>query len=166
MARNNSNEAPKRVISVAGVVGTDIEVRDTDYGEVANFRLAVTTSYEEGAESKWFDISVWNEGLIASVEQELYKGAKVAVEGTYSVREYDGREYPKISAARVGLIEWLSRSKGNGGNRSSSRSRDEEEERPTRRGGSSRASSGSSRGKSSRPSRAEAEDTEGDDLPW
>lgn len=163
MARND--DAPKKVISLAGVVGTDPEIRDTDYGEVANFRLAVTTSYEEGAESKWFDVAVWNEGLIDSVEQEIYKGAKVAVEGTYSVRTVDGIDYPKVNAARVGLVEWLSRSKGNGGSRSSSRSRDEEE-RPSRRSSSSSRSGRSASRGSTSSRRAASDDTEDDDLPW
>ena len=159
------DEMPKKVVAVAGIVGTEPEVRETDYGDVLNFRLAVNVSYDDDAESKWFDVAVWNEGLIKSCEAELFKGAKVAVEGTFKVDSYDGKDYPKISAAKVGLVEWLQRSK-NTGSTTRRRSRDEEEEeRPARRT-SSRSSSGSrSTGRTSSRT-AEKDDTEGDELPW
>jgi single stranded DNA-binding protein len=171
MPRNSRrDDEPKRVVAVAGVVGTRPEYND-EYN-VLNFRLAVTKSYDEDAEATWFDVAVWNEGLIESVEAEIDKGMKVAVEGTYSEREYDGKIYKKINAAKVGLIEWLKRSKGDSGSKSrssgsstrrrSSRDEDEddEDERPTRRT--------ASRSRSSAPasSRAAKDDTDDDDLPF
>ena len=39
--------------------------------------------------------------------EAIYKGAKVAVEGYTSVREYQGKAYHNIVASRVGIVEWL-----------------------------------------------------------
>lgn len=165
---SNRSDAPKKVVAVAGVVGTDPQWREAgDAGDVLEFRLAVQTSYDEGAEAKWFDVTVWNEKLQESVEAEVFRGAKVAVEGTYSSREYDGKTYFKINAAKVGLIEWLQRSKGNSSSRPAARParEEEEEERPTRRQ-ASRSSSRSSSSRSSSSRKAAEDDTEDDDLPW
>ena len=101
--------APRRVVSVAGTVGKAPTRKKTSKGDVVNFSLAVRTSYDDGAQDTWFDVSVWNEGLQAAVLAEVYKGAKVAVEGPFQTRTYEGKEYPQISGSRVGLVEYLSR---------------------------------------------------------
>jgi single stranded DNA-binding protein len=166
--RGRRDEAPKKVLGIVGIVGTEPEWREAGDTDVLEFRLATTQSYEEGAEARWFDVTVWNESLQKSVEDEIFKGAKVAVEGTYSSRDYEGRTYHKINASRVGLVEWLHREKGNGGGSRSSSRRDEEDERPTRRSAAQSSRSSSSRSSSSRGSsrRAETDDTEDDDLPF
>lgn len=102
--------APRRVVAISGTVGKAPTNKQTSKGQVVNFSVAVKNSYDEGAQDTWFDVSVWNEGLQASVIAEVYKGAKVAVEGTHSTREYEGKTYHQISGARVGLVDFLSRS--------------------------------------------------------
>lgn len=106
MTNQQSNDP---VYGLVGVVGKDPKERQAGQRTVLEFSLAVTTSYAEGAVPRWYDVTVWNEGLQASVREELYKGAKVAVEGFYKVREYNGRQYPQISATRVGIVDWLQR---------------------------------------------------------
>ena len=96
-------------ISTAGVVGRSPEIKPTSKGEVLEFSLAVNSGYEKDSPSIWYDVSVWNEGLQKSVQREISKGSKVAVTGKLSARENGGRTFLKISAGRVGLIEWLLR---------------------------------------------------------
>lgn len=151
--RSNS-DAPKRVVAFAGRAGTDPDWREAGDNDVLEFRLAVTKSYDEGAEALWFDVTVWNEGLQKSVEDEVYKGAAVAVEGTYSEREYDGNIYRKINATRVGLVEYLSRE---GKAPSSRSSRKDEDDAPSKKSSSRSSSRSTSRSK---------DDDDFDDLPF
>lgn len=97
--------------SLAGRVGKDPVRRDTRKGTVVGFSVAVPTGYDDADAPMWFDVSVFNEGLQASVLAEIQKGQQVAIEGFYSTREYEGKLYHQIMANRVGLIEYLARSK-------------------------------------------------------
>jgi single-stranded DNA-binding protein len=85
-------------------------LKETPKGNVLEFGLAVTGGYGEDAPTHWYDVAVWNEGLIESAKREVLKGSKVAVEGFFSEREYNGKVYNKISATRIGIVEWLRRS--------------------------------------------------------
>jgi single-strand DNA-binding protein len=104
------------VYGLVGVLGKDPKQKAAGNSgkTVTEFTLAVTTGYGDDAKPTWYDVSVWNEGLQESVKSELYKGAKVAVEGFYSVREYNGVHYPQLRATRVGLIDWLQKTAGTG----------------------------------------------------
>ncbi len=103
------------VSSVVGNVGSDPQIGDTKVGPVTKFSLATTTSYGErgvkdSGETEWIDVTVFHEGLQRTVQAEIYKGAKVAVEGIkkdWTGR--DGKNHPSISASRVGLVQWLTR---------------------------------------------------------
>ena len=97
--------------SLAGRVGKDPVQRDTRKGTVVGFSIAVPTGYDDADAPIWFDVSVFNEGLQASVLAEIQKGQQVAIEGFYSTREYNGKTYHQLTANRVGLIEYLARSK-------------------------------------------------------
>lgn len=169
MSRNET----KRIIAVAGRLGSTPEINGTDYGDVLNFRLAVTNSYDDDAEATWFDVSVWNEGLIDACEKDLEKGSAVAVEGVYTTRESGGKEYKKLSASRVGLVDYFQRSKDDrddkkpakaSSKRRSSRDddddEDDEEEKPRRK------SSSRSTKSTAAPRRAAKDDTDDDDLPF
>jgi single-stranded DNA-binding protein len=101
----------KPLIGVVGNVSRPPTVRETTKGNVVNFGIAVKTGYDESQGPRWIDVSVWNEGLQAFVGQNLHKGAKVAVEGFYSTREYEGKTYEQIDAQQVGLVEWGVRTK-------------------------------------------------------
>lgn len=114
MTEQRTNNDP--VYGLVGVVGKDPKQKTVgaQARTVTEFSLAVTTGYGDDNKPTWYDVSVWNEGLQESVKAELYKGAKVAVEGFYTVREYNGNQYPQLRASRVGLIEWLAKTPFNG----------------------------------------------------
>jgi len=94
-----------------GVLGRAPEFKDTSKGRVMKFSLAVPKQYAPGAEStEWVSVAVWNEDLQTAIGDELYKGAKVAVEGNLKTRTADGRTYTDLTAFRVGLVAWIARS--------------------------------------------------------
>lgn len=102
------------LVHIFGTVGKDPIVRGTRVGDVIGFSLAYSTGMDKEDPTIWYDVSTFNEGLIASVKAEVYKGAKVAVEGFLTYREHDGKQYPQIMAFNVGLIEMLARTKRGG----------------------------------------------------
>lgn len=99
-------------MAMVGAVGATPETKETSKGKIVTFRLAVQTGYpenkgEKGPDPIWYDVAVFKEALQPVVLEAIYKGAKVAVEGYSSIREYQGKAYHNIVASRVGLVEWL-----------------------------------------------------------
>jgi len=99
-----SNYEP--LYQTVGRVGRDPEIKQSTKGPFVTFSVAINQQYDD-TPPLWIDVSVFNEGLQASVLRDIYKGAKVAIEGAYSVREYEGKSYPRVMAFAVGLVEWL-----------------------------------------------------------
>jgi single-stranded DNA-binding protein len=98
--------------ATVGAVGATPETKETSKGKIVTFRLAVQTGYpeskgEKGPDPIWYDVAVFKEALQPVILESIYKGAKVAVEGYTSVREYQGKAYHNIVASRVGIVEWL-----------------------------------------------------------
>lgn len=99
------------LVHKVGTVGRNPERKDTSAGEIVKFSLAVNKQYGEGADNtEWIDVAVWKPELGESVMQEVYKGAKVAVEGNLKSREVEGKTYWDFSAFRVGLVAWITKS--------------------------------------------------------
>ncbi len=98
------------LITVNGTVSRAPVVKETPKGQLVAFGLAVTTGYDETDGPRWIDVSVWNAGLARFVYGNIYKGAKVAVEGFQAFREYNGKTYEQLAAQKVGLVEWGPRS--------------------------------------------------------
>lgn len=107
----------KPLVGIVGVVGRDPEIKSTSAGDVTEFSVAVSDGFGDGANTTWFRVSAWNEGLQASIQAPrdaggLYKGAHVAVQGTVTQRDGYG---PDMKAVRVSApLTWLDRSKNNG----------------------------------------------------
>lgn len=120
------------LFQTVGRVGRDPETKTGQKGDFVVFTLAVDESYDDDAAPIWYDVSVFNEGLQATVLRDIYKGAKVAIEGNLTYREYQGKEYPRISAFKVGLVEWL-RKEQTAGSRRPERSRPQPARRPAGR---------------------------------
>ncbi len=62
----------------------------------------------DGATTTWFSVATFNEGLQDWIQNNVYKGTHVAVQGTVTQKEGYG---PDMLAVRVGLISWGQRSK-------------------------------------------------------
>ena len=87
-----------QIAHIAGNVGKDAETRSTQSGQkVTSFSLAV--SHYTGKENVtiWFDVSMWGKRGEA-VAQFAKKGAKLAVSGDFSTREYEGKTYLQVNA--------------------------------------------------------------------
>ena len=94
-----------------GIVGRNPETKTTAKGDIVKFSLAVPKQYGQGeGNTEWLDVAVFNEELQPSVMAEVYKGAKVAVEGNLKERVYDGKTYKDFVALRVGLVAWIAKS--------------------------------------------------------
>lgn len=94
-----------------GVVGRPPEVKTTSKGDIVKFSLAVTKQYGQGeGNTEWIEVAVFNEELQPKVLEEVYKGAKVAVEGNLKQRTDNGKTYNDFIALRVGLVAWIAKS--------------------------------------------------------
>jgi single-stranded DNA-binding protein len=98
---------PKPIKHIAGVVGQDPEQKQGGgYDPFVSFSLAVTRSYGDDGETRWYSVAVNKEALQNWVMQNIQKGSRVVVEGVLSKRDYQGKDYFNASAFRVGLIDW------------------------------------------------------------
>jgi single-stranded DNA-binding protein len=99
---------------ITGNVGSDPETYETRKGPVVKFSVAVTLRYGQGDEglTRWVNVAVFNEDLQAQTLKEISKGTKVAVEGKLKAdREYKGVKQYDLTASRIGLVQWFTRTK-------------------------------------------------------
>lgn len=88
-------------ITVIGRIGKTPESRTTQSGtRIVSFSVA--TGKE--SETLWFDVSCFGKSADYA-ENYLDKGRLVAVTGTFSKREYDGKTYLQISANEVSGLD-------------------------------------------------------------
>ena len=99
------------LVQRVGVVGRAPETKTTSKGDIVKFSLAVTKQYGQGQDNtEWIEVAVFNEDLQPRVLEEVYRGAKVAVEGNLKERTFDGKTYKDFIALRVGLVAWIAKS--------------------------------------------------------
>jgi single-strand DNA-binding protein len=90
-----------KTITIAGNVGKDAEVRQTQGGQsVTGFTVAVTDRQKA---TTWFDVSLWGKRG-ETVAQYVTKGAKIVVTGELSTREHNGKTYLTVNASDVTLM--------------------------------------------------------------
>jgi single-strand DNA-binding protein len=88
-------------ITIAGNVGKDAVVRSTGNGDkVAGFSVAVNEGKDR---TTWFSCSLWGDRA-EKLAGFITKGSKVAISGSVSAREYDGKALIEV---RVGQISFL-----------------------------------------------------------
>lgn len=91
------------VIFFTGNVGSDSEIRSTNSGDVLGFSVAVRQGISRDAESKWYRCSIWGQRG-SNLKQHIVKGAKVAVVGTLSIGEYEGK--PQFNVNVTDIDPW------------------------------------------------------------
>lgn len=146
---------------IIGNLGRDPEMRYTPNGRpVTEFSVAVTHSARDPQTGEWADeatdwfrVTVWGDRAERTAEQ-FRKGNRVFVEGRFRTREFERKDGTKgisleITADNVIAFE--------------RKGRDEEGSFGGPSGGGNAASSG---GTAVRPTRAPADDTDLDDLPF
>jgi single-strand DNA-binding protein len=90
-----------KVITIAGNVGKDAEVRNTQSGQsVTGFTVAVTDRQKA---TTWFDVAMWGKRGEA-ISGYVRKGDKIVVTGELGTREHNGKTYLTVNAADVTLM--------------------------------------------------------------
>ncbi len=106
------DQTPDPVLSAILYVGGKPETKGygSDGNTLLKFRAAHTTSYGDGG-TTWYDVAIFDEVLIASIGDKLYKGAIVAVEGFVTDKTAnDGvTVWHNLRAVKVGLVTWFAR---------------------------------------------------------
>ena len=89
-----------KMITIAGTVGKDAELKQTQSGDsVTSFGVAVN---DRKKETTWFDVTVWGKRAEA-LAQYITKGSKITVMGDLQTREHNGKTYLQVSALDVAL---------------------------------------------------------------
>ncbi len=92
-----------QVITIAGRLGKDAELRNTNSGDaVCSFSVAVESRNGREKVTNWFRVSLWGKRGEA-LNQYLTKGSAVTVLGEFSVGEYDGKPQLNVRASEVAL---------------------------------------------------------------
>lgn len=92
-----------QVITIAGRIGRDAELRSTQSGDqVCNFSVAVETRNGREKVTNWWRVSLWGRRGEA-LNQYLTKGAAVTVVGEFGLSEYDGKPQLNVRASEVAL---------------------------------------------------------------
>lgn len=93
-------------VFITGGLGRDAELKTTRAGEdVLSFPVGVSQGFGDSKTTNWFRCSVWGKRA-RSLQQYLLKGAKVAVDGTLVIGEYEGKTQLNVT---VGEVEFMSR---------------------------------------------------------
>ena len=90
-------------ITIAGKLGADAKLSSTQRGDqVCNFNVAVDT-YESGEKgTRWYRVSFWGKRA-ESLSPYLLKGVSVAVGGSLSLGDYEGKPQLNVRANDVTL---------------------------------------------------------------
>jgi single-strand DNA-binding protein len=91
-----------KVITIAGTIGRDAEVRSAGERRVTGWSVAVDDGWGDKKTTLWFDCNLWGprgEKLAGF----LTKGGKVTVSGSLSTREHNGKTYLTVDVSDVTL---------------------------------------------------------------
>lgn len=103
-----------QIVTIAGNIGKDAEVRDAGQNRVASFSVAVSEGRDKP--TTWWDVSMWGKRG-ESLAPHLTKGSRVTVSGRFSTREYEGKTYLQCDANEIALQGGGERSNEQAGNR-------------------------------------------------
>jgi len=101
--------------TIVGNLGRDAELRQTGSGPVLSFSVASAEKRKGEEQTTWVRCSLWGKRGEA-LARHLTKGSKVAVSGSLSTREYEGKTYLECN---VNDLEFAG-GKGDGGQRQQS----------------------------------------------
>lgn len=88
-------------ITIAGNVGKDAELRQTQNGDaVLGFSVAVNNGKDKPA--TWYDVSVWGKRA-QSLSGMIRKGDKITVMGRPTARAHEGKAYLGVMANEITL---------------------------------------------------------------
>ena len=91
-----------QIITVAGKLGRDAELRSAGNDQVCSFSVAVDQRNGRDKSTNWWRVSLWGKRGEA-LAQYLTKGASVTVSGEFSLTEYEGKPQLNIRASEIAL---------------------------------------------------------------
>ena len=89
--------------TVSGNLGKDAETRNAGSGTVTNFSVASTARVKGEKVTTWVRCALWGKRG-ESLQRYLTKGTRLAVSGSLSTREHDGKTYLELEAHDVDLL--------------------------------------------------------------
>lgn len=110
-ATSQATQSKDPLVLWAGQVTSAPKIQPTTKGDLVKLSIGIKTGYDQADGFRFVDLASWNPGLSQWILNNIYKGAKVAVEGFYSTREWEGKTYEQISVIQLGLVEYGQRSK-------------------------------------------------------
>ena len=91
-----------KIITIAGNIGKDAEIRTAGQNKVTGWTVAVDDGYGDNKRTLWFDCNWWG-GRGEKVSQYIRKGEKITVSGEMSTREHEGKTYLTVNVNDVKL---------------------------------------------------------------
>lgn len=92
------------LLCMTGNIGGDAKVNNVGGTAVANFSVAMTAGYGEKKTTIWLQASLWGKQAESKLVDYLVKGQQVALTGEFSMREYEGKQFPQLRITTIDLV--------------------------------------------------------------
>lgn len=92
------------LLCMTGNIGGDAKVNNVSGTAVANFSVAMTAGYGEKKTTIWLQASLWGKQAESKLVDYLVKGQQVAMTGEFSMREYEGKQFPQLRITTIDLV--------------------------------------------------------------
>lgn len=89
------------IITIAGRVGRDAEIRHAGDSQVARFSVA-DDQYKKDAPTIWWSVDLWGDRA-AKLAPHIVKGGHVTVTGNVQQREHDGKTFYSVRCVDIAL---------------------------------------------------------------
>lgn len=111
------------LLCMTGNIGGDVKVNNVGGTAVANFSVAMTAGFGDKKTTIWLQASLWGKQAESKLVDYLVKGQQVALSGEFSMREYEGKQYPQLRISTIDLVGGKSDGGGNAAPRAQQQSR-------------------------------------------
>ena len=91
-----------KIITIAGNIGRDAEVRNAGQNRVTGWTVAVDDGWGDKKTTIWFDCNWWGQRG-EKVAPHIKKGGKITVSGELTKREHEGKTYLGVNVNDVKL---------------------------------------------------------------
>lgn len=92
------------LLCMTGNIGGDVKVNNVGGTAVANFSVAMTAGYGDKKSTIWLQASLWGKQAESKLVDYLVKGQQVALTGEFSMREYEGKQFPQLRISTIELV--------------------------------------------------------------
>jgi single-strand DNA-binding protein len=92
------------LLCMTGNIGGDVKVNNVGGTAVANFSVAMTAGFGDKKTTIWLQASLWGKQAESKLVDYLVKGQQVALSGEFSMREYEGKQYPQLRISTIDLV--------------------------------------------------------------